>query len=123
MQYDAKLSVGSTALLFGSYIRPVLYMFSVAFIASLAFVGYQLSYSLIFWVISVGGATTHILWQVYTFDPSDNKNCQDRFLVSHIDSDTNQFTDYNRLYQSNIHLGFIVSSGMALDYCRSLYSR
>lgn len=81
MEYDAKLGVGSTAVSFGRYIKLITRLFGLVFVCLLAYSGYLKKQGLGFWVISLGGSATHMLWQVGTFEPKDARNCQTRFMV------------------------------------------
>ena len=76
---DLKASVKSTALLFGDRSRTVLTVFSGAFVTSLASVGYLNGQSLPFYLVSVGGATLHLWWQLKTVNFDDRPNCWQRF--------------------------------------------
>ncbi|KAF9240006.1 UbiA prenyltransferase [Melanogaster broomeanus] len=94
---DAKAGVGSTALYFGPRIRPALSLFSLMFIASLTYAGVVNDQTAIYFVVSVGGAGLHLLWQLATVDFESHKDCFDKVF-------------------SNVTLGFIIWLGLVLDY-------
>ncbi|KAA1470990.1 UbiA prenyltransferase [Dentipellis sp. KUC8613] len=94
---DAKAGVKSTALLFGEYVRPILFCFGLAFVASLTYVGFCNEKGLPFYLVSCGGALAHIVWQLTTWDPHNPKECGAKF-------------------KSNGDMGYIIWAGLALDY-------
>ncbi|KAF9230820.1 UbiA prenyltransferase family-domain-containing protein [Melanogaster broomeanus] len=94
---DVKAGVGSTALYFGPRIRPALSLFSLMFIASLTYAGVVNDQTAIYFVVSVGGAGLHLLWQLATVDFDSHKDCFDKVC-------------------SNITLGFVIWLGLVLDY-------
>jgi len=93
---DAKLGVKSTAILFGSWFRPVVTMFGASFIALFAVAGALNGQGLFFYLVSVLGAAAHVTWQLYTLDTKNPTDCKSKFL-------------------SNVKLGWIVAAGLALD--------
>ena len=98
---DLQASVKSTAVLFGQATRPILAIFSVAFIASLSLVGHLNGQGLPFYFISVGGASVHLFWQLQGVDLNNRLSCWNRF-------------------SSNRDLGFLVWLGIAIDYILAL---
>ncbi|KAH7922350.1 UbiA prenyltransferase [Leucogyrophana mollusca] len=94
---DAKLRVGSTAVLFGNQLRPILAIFATVFVASLAYAGILNSQKLPYFLISVGGAAAHLGWQIGTLNPDDAKDCWKKF-------------------EAGGNLGYIVWGGMIADY-------
>ena len=65
---DVKAGVHSCALLFGSWVRPILSVFATFFVATLAYAGYLNHQGVFYYVIAVGGTGLHILWQLATPD-------------------------------------------------------
>jgi 4-hydroxybenzoate polyprenyltransferase len=95
---DVKAGVKSTAVLFGKYARPILSTFCVGFVAALAYFGILNEHGPAYFGLTVLGTAVHLLWQVTTLDINNPKSCFARF-------------DAN-----GRHVGFIVASGMAVDY-------
>jgi 4-hydroxybenzoate polyprenyltransferase len=56
---DAEVGIGSTALLFGTYLKPILGIFAVISVAAIAYTGFLSRCGAVFWVVSIGGA---MLW-------------------------------------------------------------
>lgn len=75
MKDDKMAGVKSTALLFGSWIRPLLALFATVFIASLAAVGVIESAGLGYFAIGVMGSALHITWQVGTVQLDNPSSC------------------------------------------------
>ena len=78
---DVQAGVKSTALLFGDWVKQILAMFAVAFVATLAYAGYQTNQSWIYFTISVGGCAAHLFWQLVTLDPDVPEDCWAKFDV------------------------------------------
>jgi len=102
MADDAKLGVKSTALLFGPWIRPILFLFASLFTSLLAASGILNGQGPIFFMFSVGGASLHLSWQLFTLKISDPGDCQRKFL-------------------SNVKVGWIVAIGLWLDNYLTTY--
>ncbi|KAF5319537.1 hypothetical protein D9619_008331 [Psilocybe cf. subviscida] len=96
---DIKLGVHSTAILFGSWIRPLLVAFGVSFVSLLAICGHSNNQGWIFYIVSVGGTIGHLLWQSFTVNLDVPRSCW-------------------RTFTRNGHLGWIIWAGLALDYLR-----
>ncbi|KAJ6578176.1 UbiA prenyltransferase family-domain-containing protein [Mycena capillaripes] len=94
---DVKMGVRSTAILFGTWIRPLLISFGIAFVAMLAYAGKLNNQGTPYFVVSIGGTVLHLLWQYRTVDLDVPKSCWDNF-------------------NSNGRLGWIVWGGLMLDY-------
>ncbi|KAK0458973.1 UbiA prenyltransferase family, partial [Desarmillaria tabescens] len=90
---DAKAGVKSTALLFGTWVRPILICFAGAFVGSLAYFGVCNDQSFVFFVVSCGGAALHFFWQFTTWSPDDPGDCGEKF-------------------KANGSLGYIIWAGM-----------
>ncbi|KAF7300148.1 4-hydroxybenzoate polyprenyltransferase, mitochondrial [Mycena kentingensis (nom. inval.)] len=103
IQDDVKVGVRSTAILFGSWIRPLLIACGMTFVSMLALAGALNNHGPAYFVISVAGTALHLLWQAWTVDLEEPKSCWENF---------------NR----NGQLGWIVWAGMALDYALALNS-
>jgi 4-hydroxybenzoate polyprenyltransferase len=94
---DIHANVRSTALLFGEQSKPILSAFSLSFCSLLAYAGHLNAQGLPFYMISVAGAASHLLWQIRKLKIDDRANCWE-------------------LFKSNRNLGFIVWSGIMADY-------
>ncbi|KZT68555.1 UbiA prenyltransferase [Daedalea quercina L-15889] len=90
---DIKAGIPSLAVLFGAYVKPILSIFSTAFVASLAYLGVAANMPPVYFVIAVAGPAVHLLWQLLTLDPEDTANCFTRFA-------------------SNGNMGGIISAGV-----------
>lgn len=78
---DAKIGVKSTALLFGDRIRAILPLFSAGFIIALSVGGFLNNQGIWYYLISVGLATLHLMWQLITFNENDADDCGNKFDV------------------------------------------
>lgn len=94
---DIHANVRSTALLFGDQTKPILSTFSLSFLSLLSYAGYLNSQGMPFYLISVVGAASHLFWQIKNLKINDRANCWE-------------------LFKSNRNLGFIVWSGIMVDY-------
>ncbi|KAJ7176343.1 4-hydroxybenzoate polyprenyl transferase [Mycena crocata] len=98
---DVNMGVRSTAILFGTWIRPLLTICGLIFVATLAAAGILNGQGTSYFVISVGGTAIHLTWQFMTVDLDVPKSC---------------WANFNR----NGQLGWIVWGGLVLDYMISL---
>ncbi|KAK7055820.1 mitochondrial 4-hydroxybenzoate polyprenyltransferase [Favolaschia claudopus] len=98
---DVKMDVRSTAILFGSWIRPLLISCGIVFVSMLAVAGVLNNQGIPYFTISVGGTFVHLFWQSRTVDLDVPKSC---------------WINFNR----NGQLGWIIWSGLALDYISRL---
>ncbi|KAJ6468204.1 UbiA prenyltransferase family-domain-containing protein [Mycena sanguinolenta] len=94
---DIIMNVRSTAILFGSWIRPLLIACGVMFVSMLAVAGFINSQGTPYFIVSVGGTLLHLVWQSRTVDLDVPESCWMNF-------------------QRNGQLGWIVWAGLALDY-------
>jgi len=94
---DVKMGVRSTAILFGSWIRPLLIMFGILFISLIAVAGVYNGQGMPYFTVSIGGTVLHLFWQYLTVDLEVPKSC---------------WTNFNR----NGQLGWIVWGGLMADY-------
>ncbi|KZT22943.1 UbiA prenyltransferase [Neolentinus lepideus HHB14362 ss-1] len=69
----------STAILFGDYVKPILLAFMVIFIASLIYSGHATGQGWVYYTVSVGGCTVHLVWQLVTLDMEDLQDCWNKF--------------------------------------------
>ncbi|EJD42205.1 UbiA prenyltransferase [Auricularia subglabra TFB-10046 SS5] len=90
---DVQAGVKSTALLFGSYVRPILAVFGTGFIASLAYAGVATGQNELYFGVTVGGTAAHVAWQLMTLDVDSPSDCFKKFV-------------------SNGKLGYIVAGGI-----------
>lgn len=79
---DLKAGVKSTALLFGDYIRPILYMFSAAFITCVIVAGILNGNGVEYFVFSCGGAACFLVAQLATWDDNSREDNATKFKVS-----------------------------------------
>ncbi|KAL1679287.1 UbiA prenyltransferase family-domain-containing protein [Schizophyllum commune] len=100
---DVKVGVRSTALLFGSWIRPLLVALGLLFVTMLALSGYLSGQGIAYYAISVGGTAAHLLWQYFTVNLDDPASCGENF-------------------KRNGHLGWIIWGGLFVDYATSVAS-
>ena len=62
--YDKQIGVYSTALLFGEYIRPILSIFAMGFVACFAYAGHVNGQGPAYYIASVGFPAASLLWQL-----------------------------------------------------------
>lgn len=79
---DKKMGVRSTAIRFGSWIRPILTGFGLAFVAMLAVAGILNKNGFLYFTVTVGGALVHLAWQYMTVDLGNPKSCARMLIVS-----------------------------------------
>ncbi|GAA5958187.1 hypothetical protein JCM3765_002842 [Sporobolomyces pararoseus] len=94
---DIHANVKSTALLFGDKSLPILSTFSASFISFLTLSGYLNHQGPAFYLLSVGGATAHLAWQLKNVDWESRESCW-------------------KFFGKNRDLGAIVASGLLVDY-------
>ncbi|KAJ7181539.1 4-hydroxybenzoate polyprenyl transferase [Mycena crocata] len=97
MKDDIKVGVRSTAILFGSWLRPLLVLFGMVFVSPLGVAGFLNGQGVPYLALSIGGTFLHLLWQFRTVDLEVPKSCW-------------------RNFNSNEELGWIVWGGLILDY-------
>lgn len=79
---DVHAGVKSTALLFGSYVRPILIGFTLAFLALMLYAGVENHQGSGYFVLSCGGAALHFVWQFATWSPDVPADGGRKFNVS-----------------------------------------
>jgi 4-hydroxybenzoate polyprenyltransferase len=94
---DIKAGVSSTAVLFGSWVRPIMKLFAAIFVSLLAVAGYLNQQGPFYFVLSVGGTAVQLIWRFSTLDLDVDQHC---------------WRDFNR----NAKLGWIIWVGLLLDY-------
>ncbi|KAK2462541.1 hypothetical protein APHAL10511_005511 [Amanita phalloides] len=94
---DVKAGVRSTAILFGSWIQPLLVACAALFVSMLLVVGYLNDQGAIYYILTVGGTAVQLVWQISTVDLDVPSSCWDNF-------------NYNG------QLGWAVWIGLLLDY-------
>lgn len=77
---DVKMGVCSTAILFGSWIRPLLILCAIGFVNMLALVGYLNHQGMPYFVLSVGGTAAHLVWQFATVDLDEPASCWSKLI-------------------------------------------
>ncbi|KAF9059384.1 UbiA prenyltransferase family-domain-containing protein [Rhodocollybia butyracea] len=98
---DVKMGVRSTAILFGSHIRPLLTACGSVFVILFCSAGILNGQGPAFYVISVGGLLLHLIWQWKTVDLEIPQSCWDNF-------------------NSQGRLGCIIWLGLVIDYVYSI---
>ncbi|CAA7263365.1 unnamed protein product [Cyclocybe aegerita] len=99
---DVKMGVRSTAILFGTWIRPLLVCCGLIFLSMFALAGYFNHQGYGYFIISVGGLAAHLLWQYRTVDLEVPASCWHNF-------------------NCNGQLGWIIWGGLMVDYLLALY--
>ncbi|KAF8886991.1 4-hydroxybenzoate polyprenyl transferase [Infundibulicybe gibba] len=94
---DMKAGAKSTAILFGSYVKPLLTGFGAIFIAMMFYSGVINRQGGFYFFFSVGMAAVHVTWQIYSVDLENKASCWANF-------------------RRNSQLGWIIWVGMVLDY-------
>ncbi|KAJ7277948.1 UbiA prenyltransferase family [Mycena rebaudengoi] len=97
---DVNAGVKSTALLFGSRVRPILCIFATAFIGCMTYSGLSHHQGPSFFVVSIGGTILFFLWQFSSWKVDDAADCGSKF-------------------EANGNMGIIVWIGLFLDYYMS----
>uniref|UniRef100_P9WEI6 UbiA prenyltransferase claS n=1 Tax=Ampulloclitocybe clavipes TaxID=56467 RepID=CLAS_AMPCV len=95
---DINAGVKSTALLFGSYIKPVLSLFGSIIVGSLLISGILNNQELPYFLVSVGGGGLHLATQLWQVDLDTPKSC------------------WNAFHSTAFNFGAIVWAGLLLDY-------
>jgi 4-hydroxybenzoate polyprenyltransferase len=72
---DIKTGVRSTAILFGSWIEPLLTLCGILFLAMLVLAGFANQQGVLYFVVSVGGTALHLIWQFTTVDLDVPSSC------------------------------------------------
>ena len=72
---DVKVGVRSTAILFGSWIRPLLMTCAIIFVMMLAIAGCLNGQGHPYFLLSVGGSAAHLVWQFMTVDLEVPSSC------------------------------------------------
>ena len=68
-------------------------------------------------MVSCGGAATHLIWQLSTWDETSNKDSEIKFLVSDFAlAYLLQDLTADMVSQSNGHMGLVIYGGMLLEY-------
>ncbi|KAJ3895626.1 4-hydroxybenzoate polyprenyl transferase [Lentinula edodes] len=98
---DVKMGIRSTAILFGSYIRPLLIACGCSFVVLLCSAGILNGQGPAFYTLSVGGLLLHLIRQWWTVDLEIPKSCWANF-------------------NSNGQLGWIIWLGLVIDYAINL---
>lgn len=78
-EFDLKVGVMSTAILFGTWITPILFTFGTVLVVMLTVVGVLNEQSPIYFVVGVGGAAAQLLWQAATLDLTDPRSCKRQY--------------------------------------------
>ncbi|KAF9461150.1 4-hydroxybenzoate polyprenyl transferase [Collybia nuda] len=99
---DVNAGVKSTALLFGSWIKPILSAFATALIASLYVAGIMNNMGTYYHLISVGGGALYLLTEMVTVDLDSPKSCWQTF------------------HRNGFNFGALVWAGVLADYITSM---
>ncbi|KAI0292083.1 4-hydroxybenzoate polyprenyl transferase [Multifurca ochricompacta] len=95
---DVQAGIKSTALLFGAHVKTILAVLAALLVVFLTTAGTLNEHGMPFFVLTVGGATTHLIMQLQNLHVDDPKNCLAVF-------ESNAFT-----------FGGIVWAGLFVDY-------
>ncbi|GLB39545.1 putative ubiA prenyltransferase family protein [Lyophyllum shimeji] len=76
---DVKMGVRSTAILFGSWIRPLLMLCGSILVTMLGVAGHVNGQGLPYFLLSVGGTAAHLAWQFMTVDLEVPSSCWENF--------------------------------------------
>lgn len=79
---DVLVGIKSTAVLFGTYVRPILVLFTLAFLLLLVYAGVANGQSFGYFAVSCAGAAGHFLWQFWTWNPDVPAEGGAKFQVS-----------------------------------------
>jgi len=93
---DARIGIGSTALLFGKHIREYNAALAALVIVSLVVVGALNRYGPLYFLISCLGSAVHFAWQMFSWDVNDLEQTE-------------------RLFKANGDWGLIVFLGIIAD--------
>ncbi|KAF8827146.1 hypothetical protein HHX47_DHR5001046 [Lentinula edodes] len=116
---DVKMGIRSTAILFGSYIRPLLIACGCSFIVLLCGAGILNGQGPAFYTLSVGGLLLHLIRQWWTVDLEIPKSCWGKdvaMVFPHIIDCNIPIANFN----SNGQLGWIIWLGLVIDYAINL---
>ncbi|KAJ8094420.1 hypothetical protein PM082_010854 [Marasmius tenuissimus] len=94
---DIKVGVGSTSILFGDQVKPILAAFALIFFVCLCYTGIMNGQGNYFFLVSCGWTAVHLVWQLTTWKVSDRNDCGQKF-------------------KSNGNMGYGIWAGMLLDY-------
>ncbi|KZV76748.1 UbiA prenyltransferase [Peniophora sp. CONT] len=78
---DARIGIFSVARLFESRLRAFSAFCAFCAVALLICAGLFLGYGIPYYAIACGGASCHFAWQLYSWDPNDNKSSGMMFKV------------------------------------------
>lgn len=76
---DAAAGIKSTALLFGDKIKPILALFGVIFVTSLALAGLTNNHGPAFWILAVFSSAIQIYYQLAKVNLDDPASCAGAF--------------------------------------------
>ncbi|KAG6872841.1 hypothetical protein C0995_006005 [Termitomyces sp. Mi166 len=99
---DVKAGVKSIALLFGTWIRPILFGFAFTLVSSLFLAGVINNMGVYYYMISVLGGSVYLAHDTYTVDLDSPKACWDSF------------------HRNGFTFGGLVWAGTLTDYILSL---
>lgn len=75
MRDDAKAGVYSTALLFGSHVKPIVCLFGGVTVICFAISGVENNMGASYFLIGVCGTALHLAKQLHGFDPHSMSSC------------------------------------------------
>ncbi|KIP03847.1 hypothetical protein PHLGIDRAFT_76947, partial [Phlebiopsis gigantea 11061_1 CR5-6] len=79
---DIKAGIKSTAVLFGEYIRPIVFTFAVGFIASLTYGGVATGAGAPYFIITVIITSVELVWQMVALDFDNGVQCWTIFKIN-----------------------------------------
>lgn len=75
------MGVRSTAILFGTWIRPLLMLCGAGFVSMLGLAGYLNNQGPAYFILSVGGTALHVIWQFLTVDLEVSASCWSELYI------------------------------------------
>ena len=82
MKDDAKAGVMSTGVILADYIRLVVSVFAILFVAILAWVGWVNGHQMPYFICSVGAVAMHLSWQLLTVDITSPGSCWGEYATT-----------------------------------------
>jgi 4-hydroxybenzoate polyprenyltransferase len=78
---DTKAGIKSTSLLFGNHVQSILAIFAGAFVLAMSYAGYLNHQGLPYYIVTIGGTSLHLAWQLITLKPHEPADCWKKFQV------------------------------------------